>query len=44
MVPTSADAPLPLPAIGAMGLPLRFLDFLIYDEVPAVLLHDGGVW
>ena len=21
----------------------RFLDFLIYDAVPAVLLHDGGV-
>ena len=37
------DAPQPLPAIGAMGIPLRFLDFLIYDAVPAVLLHDGGV-
>jgi hypothetical protein len=37
------DEPQPLPAIGAMAVPLRFLDFLIYDAVPAVLLHDGGV-
>jgi hypothetical protein len=26
-----------------MAVPLRFLDFLIYDAVPAVLLHNGGV-
>jgi hypothetical protein len=37
------DGPQPLPAIGAMGQPLRFLDFLIYDAVPSALLHDGGV-
>src|SRR3954453_16390976 len=37
------DAPQPLPAIGATAVPLRFLDFLIYDAVPAVLRHDGGV-
>lgn len=37
------DRPQALPAIGAMAVPLRFLDFLIYDAVPAVLLHDGGV-
>lgn len=37
------DGPQPLPALGAMGQPLRFLDFLIYDAVSAVLLHEGGV-
>lgn len=37
------DEPQPLPAIGAMAIPLRFLDFLIYDAISAVLLHDGGV-
>lgn len=37
------DAPQPLPAIGAMAMPLRFLDYLIYDALPAVLLHEAGV-
>lgn len=37
------DAPQPLPAIGAMGQPLRFLDFLIFDAIPSALLHEGGV-
>lgn len=37
------DGPQPLPAIGAMGQPLRFLDFLIFDAIPSALLHDGGV-
>jgi hypothetical protein len=37
------DEPQALPAIGAMAVPLRFLDFLIYDAVPAVLLHEAGV-
>lgn len=37
------DEPQALPAIGAMAIPLRFLDFLIYDAIPAAMLHDGGV-
>lgn len=37
------DAPTRLPALGTHALPLRFLDFLIYEEVPAVVLHDAGV-
>lgn len=37
------DRPVPLPAIGAMAVPLRFLDYLIYDAVPAALLHEAGV-
>lgn len=37
------DAPIRLPALGTHALPLRFLDFLIYDEVPAAVLHDAGV-
>jgi hypothetical protein len=37
------DAPTPLPALGTHALPLRFLDFLIYEEVPAVVLYNAGV-
>jgi hypothetical protein len=37
------DEPQALPAIGTMAIPLRFLDFLIYDAIPAAMLHDGGV-
>ncbi len=37
------DAPIRLPALGTHALPLRFLDFLVYEEVPAVVLHDAGV-
>jgi hypothetical protein len=37
------DAPVDLPALQAHGQPLRFLDFLIYDAVPAAVLHGGGV-
>ena len=38
-----AEAPAQLPAIGTYAQPLRFLDFLIYDEVPAAVLHADGV-
>jgi hypothetical protein len=38
-----SEKPIPLPAIGTHAQPLRFLDFLIYDEIPAVVLHDAGV-
>jgi len=37
------DTPTRLPALGTHAVPLRFLDFLIYEEVPAVVLHDAGV-
>jgi len=37
------DAPVELPALQAQGQPLRFLDFLIYDAIPAAVLHGGGV-
>jgi hypothetical protein len=37
------DAPVRLPALGTHAVPLRFLDFLIHEEIPAVLLHDAGV-
>jgi hypothetical protein len=37
------DAPTLLPALGTHAVPLRFLDFLMYEEIPAVALHDAGV-
>ena len=33
----------PLPALGAAGQLLRYLDFLIYQPVEAVVLYGGGV-
>ncbi len=38
------DVPIPLRAFQTDAEPLRFLDFLIYDPEPAVLLHDAGVY
>jgi hypothetical protein len=38
-----SDAPVPLPAIKAEGQPLRYLDFLIHQEVQAVTLAEGGI-
>jgi hypothetical protein len=38
------DAPAPLPALGTDAQQLRFLDFLIHDPEPAVLLHGEGVY
>jgi hypothetical protein len=37
------DAPVALPALGTGAQPLRFLDYLIYQERPAVVLHGAGV-
>lgn len=37
------DAPAELPALGTGAQPLRFLDYLIYREQPAALLHGAGV-
>lgn len=39
-----SDKPVYLPALGSDGLPLRFVDFLIRDPVPAVLLYEDGVY
>src|SRR5581483_7760799 len=39
-----AGKPVPMPALGgAAALPLRFLDYLIYQPIRAVLLHGAGV-
>ncbi|NLS71615.1 hypothetical protein E3H11_22395 [Bradyrhizobium brasilense] len=39
-----AGRPVPMPALGgAAALPLRFLDYLIYQPIRAVLLHGAGV-
>jgi hypothetical protein len=37
-------SPQSLPAFQTDAQPLRFLDFLIHDSIPAVILHDGGVY
>lgn len=37
------DAPARLPSLGAHAHRFRFLDFLIRDPVPAVVLHGGGI-
>ena len=38
------DVPAALPALGIDAQQLRFLDFLIHDPEPAVLLHGPGVY
>jgi len=38
------DAPEALPALGTDAQPLRFLDFLIREPEPAVLLHGTGIY
>ena len=38
------DIPRPLRAFQTDAEPLRFLDFLIFDPEPAVLLHDAGIY
>ena len=39
-----AGKPVPMPALGgAAALPLRFLDYLIYHPIRAVMLHGAGV-
>ena len=37
------DAPDRLPALATDAQPLRFLDYLIYQEQPAAVLHGAGV-
>lgn len=38
------EGPAALPALGTDAQPLRFLDFLIHEPEPAVLLHGTGVY
>ena len=38
------ETPVALPAFGTDAQPLRFLDFLIVDPEPAVLLHGAGIY
>ena len=38
------DTPRRLPALQTDAQPLRFLDFLIHEPAPAVLLHGAGVF
>lgn len=38
------DAPVTLPALGTDAQPLRFLDFLLREPEPAVVLHEAGVY
>ncbi len=38
-----AEAPRPLPALGTDAQPLRFLDFLIHEPQPAIVLHGSGI-
>ena len=37
------DRPVHLPALGRDAQPLRFLDFLVYQEIEAVVLHGPGI-
>lgn len=39
-----SDIPRNLPALGTDAQPLRFLDFLIHEPTPAVLLHGAGIY
>lgn len=38
------DVPQRLPAFQTDAEPLRFLDYLIHDPEPAVVLHDAGIY
>ncbi len=38
------DVPIHLPALQTDAEPLRFLDFLIHDPEPAVVLHNAGIY
>jgi hypothetical protein len=38
------DKPQRLPALQTDAEPLRFLDFLIHEPEPAVILHDAGIY
>jgi hypothetical protein len=37
------DAPIALPALQTHAQPMRYLDYLLYGSIPAVVLYNGGV-
>jgi hypothetical protein len=37
------DEPLELPSLGAFATPLRFLDYLIHQPIPAAVLYRAGI-
>jgi hypothetical protein len=37
------DAPVVLPALQTHAQPMRYLDYLIYNSIPAAVFYDGGV-
>jgi len=37
------DVPMKLPSLGVHAQPLRFLDYLIYDPIPAAMLYRYGI-
>jgi len=39
-----SEEPEPLPALATDAHPLRFLDYLIHETTPAVVLHGAGVY
>jgi hypothetical protein len=41
---SGADAPQMLPSLNTEAQPLPFLDYLIHEPEPAVLLHNSGVY
>jgi hypothetical protein len=41
---TSSDRPQPLPSLKTAAQPLPFLDYLIHQPEPAVILHDSGIY
>jgi len=40
----NTDEPQPLSALQTYAQPLRFLDFLIHESEPAVVLHNAGIY
>jgi hypothetical protein len=41
---TNSDKPQPLPSLETAAQPLPFLDYLIHQPEPAVILHDAGIY
>jgi hypothetical protein len=37
------DTPIALPALQTHAQPMRYLDYLLYSSIPAVVLYNGGV-
>jgi hypothetical protein len=41
--PSTATAPVPIPRLGVAATPLPFLDYLVAEAIPAVVLSGSGV-